>query len=181
MRDDIRRSIDLYASEGVPLGHFLTAVMEHDLFEAFARADEENARDMREIVRYIHWEVPASCHGSRERVRAWIDKHRPVALEDDMPAHLRALVCPGCNQEIDPETCGCGASRVGHGDPMDEGHSFVPMGCDCARGEVCRITHRFVSVPSDPSLCRCGELRAHRTHADAGVTPDERAGLGVEG
>ena len=39
--------------------------------------------------------------------------------------------CPGCGQEIDPETCWCG-------DRMDahfgwEGHPAVPMGCDCMR------------------------------------------------
>ena len=90
MRDAIRRAIDLYASDGVPTGGFLRAVLEHDLFEAFGAADEENARDMHEIVRYIHWEVPSNCHGSREHVRAWIDAHRPVASEEGVTPDERA-------------------------------------------------------------------------------------------
>lgn len=38
-------------------------------------------------------------------------------------------ICEGCGNEIDPETCGCG-SRIDH--PWD-GHSPIPMGCDCGR------------------------------------------------
>lgn len=42
-------------------------------------------------------------------------------------------VCSGCDNEVDYTTCGCGDSRIGHGNPMDVGHSFVPLGCDCLR------------------------------------------------
>jgi hypothetical protein len=45
-------------------------------------------------------------------------------------------VCPGCCKEIDPTTCGCGGSREFHGSPMDEGHYFIPMGCDCYRDKT---------------------------------------------
>lgn len=38
-------------------------------------------------------------------------------------------VCDGCGQEIDPETCGCG-SPIDH---YPDGHSPIPMGCDCGR------------------------------------------------
>lgn len=41
-------------------------------------------------------------------------------------------VCPGCKQEIDPDTCGCGDAREGHGFGVG-GHGFIPMGCDCFR------------------------------------------------
>lgn len=147
MRDDIRRSIDLYASDGVPTGGFLRAVLEHrDVWDVMNRADAENARDLREILIYIHNEMPGNCHGSPDIVFAWIDYHRerrerqrldeevPPAVAADVAREVLAdLVCPGCKQEIDPDTCGCGAARVGHGDPMDEGHAFVPLGCDCAR------------------------------------------------
>lgn len=40
-------------------------------------------------------------------------------------------ICKGCLNQVDPEVCGCGASRKGHGNPMDEGHAFLPMGCTC--------------------------------------------------
>ena len=73
MRDKIRASIDAYARDGVPTGGFLRSVLEHlDVFEVFARADEENTRDMREILRYVYNEIPSDCHGSREKVDAWL-------------------------------------------------------------------------------------------------------------
>jgi hypothetical protein len=39
-------------------------------------------------------------------------------------------VCDGCDQEIDPDTCGCGSAKDGH---QYDGHPFIPMGCDCHR------------------------------------------------
>lgn len=41
------------------------------------------------------------------------------------------VICSGCRNEIDPETCHCGDSIKGHG--YGCGHSPVPMGCDCMR------------------------------------------------
>lgn len=41
-------------------------------------------------------------------------------------------VCSGCENDIDLTTCGCGSPKEGH-DPMEMGHSFVPLGCDCFR------------------------------------------------
>lgn len=38
-------------------------------------------------------------------------------------------ICEGCGNEIDPETCGCG-SPIDH---FPDGHSPIPMGCDCMR------------------------------------------------
>jgi hypothetical protein len=45
-----------------------------------------------------------------------------------MSRDQRQTVCPDCNQEIDPELCGCG-DRIDH-DPW-AGHAPVPMGCTC--------------------------------------------------
>jgi hypothetical protein len=39
-------------------------------------------------------------------------------------------VCTGCGKLIDPECCGCGDPRKGHG---YDGHGFIPLGCDCCR------------------------------------------------
>ncbi len=47
--------------------------------------------------------------------------------------HAPAKKCGGCGQVIDPDCCGCGTSREYHGSPMDEGHGFIPTGCDCSR------------------------------------------------
>ena len=44
------------------------------------------------------------------------------------PAAARP-VCPGCNQEIDPDCCYCGDGPGAHKGAW--GHSYVPMGCNC--------------------------------------------------
>lgn len=41
--------------------------------------------------------------------------------------------CPNCGQTVDPDCCGCGSPREGHGDPFGAGHMFIPMGCNCGR------------------------------------------------
>jgi hypothetical protein len=55
----------------------------------------------------------------------------------DEPEH--GEVCKGCGKWIDPTTCGCGGER-GNCD----GHSFVPIGCDCYR-----VPNRVVDVPDE--------------------------------
>lgn len=71
MKDITKYSIDAYVSHGTPLGHFLSAVMQNNLFEAFAHADEQNTNDMLEIVRYVYNQCPSGCHGSPAKVRDW--------------------------------------------------------------------------------------------------------------
>ncbi len=98
MRDAIKRSIDRYATEGVPTGGFLRAVLEHrDVFEVFAVADEDNMRDMREILTYIHCELPGNCHGSRAIVEAWIDKHRPKPTDAEVIARCEDMLTGPAN------------------------------------------------------------------------------------
>ena len=103
MRDAIKRAIDLYADKGVPTGDFLLAVLEHDLFDAFARADAENERDMREIIQYIYWNVPALCHGSPERVRTWIESHRPMSSVDVISPVAATTACEVQEEVATPE------------------------------------------------------------------------------
>jgi hypothetical protein len=50
----------------------------------------------------------------------------PVVKEDQV------VICDGCGNEIDPDVCGCGGLR----DDGHDGHSFIPMGCDCYRAEL---------------------------------------------
>ena len=60
-----------YQEFGWELGGFLTAVLENDLYHAIARADQESLSVLKDIVSYIHWEMPANCNGSPELVAAW--------------------------------------------------------------------------------------------------------------
>ena len=68
MQDSAR----LYIEHGQPPGDFLRAVLENNLIEAFARADDENVRGMRAWVQWLYMDVPHSAWGSREIVNTWI-------------------------------------------------------------------------------------------------------------
>lgn len=57
-----------YAENGGPASHFVTAVLENDLTEAVFRADSKSLAGLADIVRFVHHEIPHSCHGSREKV-----------------------------------------------------------------------------------------------------------------
>lgn len=67
-----RNSIRRYVVDKVPPRHFVTAVLENNLFEAFGRGDEENLDALKEIVIYIYNEIPSGCWGSPRKVKAWL-------------------------------------------------------------------------------------------------------------
>lgn len=73
MKPAVRNGIDRYVEDRCPPGSFLTAVLSNDLKESFGRADEENIRDMFEIVSYCYNEIPFDCWGSPERVKHWLE------------------------------------------------------------------------------------------------------------
>ena len=64
-------------------------------------------------------------------------------------------VCPGCESEIDPDTCGCGDAREGHG-YGGGGHGFIPMGCGCFRAPATDPTCEHGEVPA--SCYRCYQM-----------------------
>lgn len=81
-----KEGIDRYVDHGVPTGSFLLAVLSNDLFEAVARADEYNQLALVEICRYIHDYTPNTCHGSPERVAAWLKFHRDTPVNANLAA-----------------------------------------------------------------------------------------------
>jgi hypothetical protein len=76
IRPDIRHSLDEYARIGRPTGDFLRAVLENNLMESFGQADDENRNTLFEICSYVYNDMPAVCHGSPEKVDAWLAKKR---------------------------------------------------------------------------------------------------------
>jgi len=60
-----------YVEEHIPPGGFLRAVLENDLKEACARADDENLRVIPIYVAWLYKEAPNVCWGSKEKVHAW--------------------------------------------------------------------------------------------------------------
>ncbi len=70
----ILAAIDRYAGQRCSVGGFTNAVLENNLSEAIGRADNQSQAGLVDIVRYVHWEIPGDCHGSREKVAAWLNQ-----------------------------------------------------------------------------------------------------------
>ncbi len=72
-----KEAINKFVKYGLPPGSFITAVLENNLSQAFAYADETNTLYLKDIVMYVHWEIPGTCHGSPEAVRNWLARKIP--------------------------------------------------------------------------------------------------------
>ena len=66
-----KESIDSFVARKLPPGGFVSAVLENNLSQAFARADLENERHMKDIVSYVYNHIPMDAWGSPEKVAAW--------------------------------------------------------------------------------------------------------------
>lgn len=62
-----------YVNNRQQTGGFLAAVLCNDLFAAIGKADKESLAAIREIVVFIHMEVPSPCYGNAAAVDAWIN------------------------------------------------------------------------------------------------------------
>jgi hypothetical protein len=81
--EHMRQGVTLYIERGLPyMGDFLRAVMENNLTEAFGRADYINEAHMKDWVNFIYNYAPSQCHGSREKVKAWVERGGLVGRED---------------------------------------------------------------------------------------------------
>ena len=61
--------------EGVPSGHFLRALLDNDLMEAFSRADGTNQRNMHNYALFLYNYAPRGSYGSPANCKAWQAKH----------------------------------------------------------------------------------------------------------
>lgn len=75
LKNSVIESLWRYAVYGIEAGGFLNAVLENNLKEAFARADDDNARAMKTIVMYVYMKMPSNCWGSITKVESWITSH----------------------------------------------------------------------------------------------------------
>jgi|688.fasta_scaffold1308894_1 hypothetical protein len=75
-------SLARWVFEAIPPGGFVSAVIRSDLFEAVARADDDNRRTLVELVQLIRWYVPHVCVRDDEPMVAWPkDKYDAVREE----------------------------------------------------------------------------------------------------
>ncbi len=77
-----KESFDRYVESGILCGGFGSAVLENNLMEAVLRADSVNIEAIPHICAYVYHKMPASCHGSPEIVRAWIQSRRAAAAAE---------------------------------------------------------------------------------------------------
>ena len=69
-----KESIDRWIADNCPTGHFLRAVLENNLSEAFARGDEQAIENLPHIVAYLYNDCDSRCWGSVANVQAWKDR-----------------------------------------------------------------------------------------------------------
>ena len=68
----LRGGMQRYIKQGIPPGHFLTAVLTNDLRGACERADDVTRHLLWEIVNWLYNYAPAPSWGSPEKVSAWL-------------------------------------------------------------------------------------------------------------
>ena len=73
----VLRSLYAYVERHIITGGFLQAVLAHDLFDAVGRADKGSYAALRELIHFIHMELPSQCHGDRQKVADWTQGERP--------------------------------------------------------------------------------------------------------
>jgi len=67
MQGAVRR----YLNDGIMPGDFLTAALENDLVQSFARADGTNRAAMFDWASWLYNECPEPARGSEAKVREW--------------------------------------------------------------------------------------------------------------
>ena len=72
-------ALERYIVNGYEPGGFLLAVLSNDRVGAMSRADYENRYALFDICNWIYNCAPRACHGSMEKVYAYIDATRKAA------------------------------------------------------------------------------------------------------
>lgn len=75
-------SVRRYIENRLEPGGFLAAIITNDLAGAFSRADSTNIKLIQEFITWFYNHAPASCWGSPEVMRNWLN---PKTQED--PEH----------------------------------------------------------------------------------------------
>lgn len=70
--EHMQNGMRLYIERGIEPGSFMYAVLCNDLMGAFGCADSVNQRRIKDFCQFLYNDAPSKCHGSPEKVRAWI-------------------------------------------------------------------------------------------------------------
>ena len=70
---NLQGGIERYFFDRLRPGHFLTAVLSGDLFETFARADDDSVGNLQALIRFLHNHTSGISHGTPGKVQDWLD------------------------------------------------------------------------------------------------------------
>ena len=73
--ETLRDGIKSWIEDGIPPESFLRAVLENDLYRAYAYGDRESLSQMGAICNWFRWSAPVGCCGSRETCKEWAMRH----------------------------------------------------------------------------------------------------------
>lgn len=80
----LRGGVQRYIEKGIIPGDFLIAIIQNNLTETFARADDDMIKVIQEIVSWFYWEPPAGCWGSITKMNKWAkERHQEYQLKTD--------------------------------------------------------------------------------------------------
>jgi len=82
--EGLQGGMQRYLEHGILPGHFLTAVLKNNLFDAVMRADANNLKELPSIVRWIHNEARGDSHGSIVKVVDWVNTFKSVEERKDI-------------------------------------------------------------------------------------------------
>lgn len=80
--EHIRSAMKRYIENRIAPGDFLMAVLSNDLMGAMGKADIINRRRIYDICCFLYNEAPATCWGSPEMVKRWLEGGKSEVLPD---------------------------------------------------------------------------------------------------
>jgi hypothetical protein len=76
--EHLHEGLRRFLVDGILPGHFLRAVLENDLAQAFLRSDPESRAGLHSLVLFLHHDAPADAWGHTYNVRTWCQNHRRI-------------------------------------------------------------------------------------------------------
>ena len=77
-----RSGLELYISDGIFPGGFLSAIIENDFVRAAGAADVDNMANLPAYANFLYNYAPSPCWGSPEKMAVWIS-HNGVKGDSD--------------------------------------------------------------------------------------------------
>ena len=75
VKQSMIESLKDYVANGTPKGGFLTAVLCNDLYDAAARADDENFETLAHVTGWCYNNIPRIAFGSEAKYIRWLEVH----------------------------------------------------------------------------------------------------------